>query len=285
MAMYEAFYGRQCRNPVGWFELGRARLLDTDLVQDVLEKVKLILDQLRISQSRQKSYTDRKVHDVAFMAGEQVLLPVSPIKGVMRFGKKGKLSPRYIRPFKILEMIGEVAYKLALPPSIVVVHPVFHVSMLQKYHNDPPHVLDLSSVQLDKDLSYVEESVAILDRQVRKLSSKNIDSVKLSYEEALIAILDRQVRRLRIKDVASVKVLWRNKNVEEMTWEAEEYMKSRYPHLFPLLEEDRTETSQHLGTYIVIGRVKPLVLLMIVALCGFMLLGFLSERRYPDKKI
>ncbi|XP_070044970.1 uncharacterized protein [Nicotiana tomentosiformis] len=101
------------------------------------------------------------------------------MKCVMRFGKKGKLSPRYIKPFEILERIGEVAYKLALPPSLAVVHPLFHRSMLWMYHGDPSHVLDFSSVQLDKDLSYVEELVAILDKQVQKLRLKKIASVKV----------------------------------------------------------------------------------------------------------
>jgi len=99
----------------------------------------------------------------------------------MRFGKKGKLSPRYIGPFEILERVGKVVYRLALPPSLSAVHPVFHVSMLRKYHDNPSHVLDFSAVQLDKDLSYVEEPVAILDRQVRKLRSKNIASVKIRW--------------------------------------------------------------------------------------------------------
>ena len=127
------------------------------------------------------------------------------MKGVMRFGKKGKLSPRYIRHFEILERVGEVAYRLALPPSLSSVHLVFHVSMLRKYHGDPSHVLDFSLVKLDKDLSYVEEPVAILDRQVRKLRSKNI---------------------------ASVKVQWRGHPVEVVTWEVENDLRSCYPHLF-----------------------------------------------------
>ncbi|XP_070056932.1 uncharacterized protein [Nicotiana tomentosiformis] len=113
------------------------------------------------------------------MVGERVLLRVLPMNGVIRFGKKGKLSPRYIDPFKILERVGEVAYKHAFPPSLSAVHPMYHVSMLRKYYGDPSHVLDFSSVQLGKDLTYVEESVAILERQARKLRSKNIVSVKV----------------------------------------------------------------------------------------------------------
>ncbi|XP_070025281.1 uncharacterized protein [Nicotiana sylvestris] len=115
------------------------------------------------------------------MVGEWVLLWVSPMKGVMRFEKRVKLIPRFIGLFKVLWRIGEVAYELALPPSLVGVHPVFHVSMLWKYHGDPSYVLDSSSVQLDKDLSYVEESTAILDRYVRKLRSKSIASIKVQW--------------------------------------------------------------------------------------------------------
>ncbi|XP_070044934.1 uncharacterized protein [Nicotiana tomentosiformis] len=103
------------------------------------------------------------------------------MKGVMRFGKKGKLSPRYIRPFEILERIGKVDYKLALPPSLSVVHQVFHISMLQKYYGDPPYVLDFTTVQLDEDLTYIEKPVAILDGRVRKLRSQNIDLVKVEW--------------------------------------------------------------------------------------------------------
>ncbi|XP_070014628.1 uncharacterized protein [Nicotiana sylvestris] len=99
------------------------------------------------------------------------------MKGVIRFGKKGKLSPRFIGPFEILDRVGEVAYRLALLPSLLAVHPVFHVSMLRKYHGDPSHVLDFSTVQLDKDLTYEEEPVTILERQVRQLRSKNFPSV------------------------------------------------------------------------------------------------------------
>ncbi|XP_070023134.1 uncharacterized protein [Nicotiana sylvestris] len=122
---------------------------------------------------------DQKVRDVAFMVREWFLLRISPMKGVMRFEKKRKLSPTFIGPFEVLRRVGEVAYELALPPSLVGVHPVFHVSMLRKYHRDPSHVSDFSSVQLDKNLSYVEEPVAILDMQVRNLRSKNIASVKV----------------------------------------------------------------------------------------------------------
>ncbi|WMV30336.1 hypothetical protein MTR67_023721 [Solanum verrucosum] len=127
------------------------------------------------------------------------------MKGVMRFGKKGKLSPRYIGPYCIAKRICNVAYELELPHELAVVHPVFHISMLKKCIGDPSLILPTESIRI-KD--------------------------NLSYEEILVQTLDRQVHRLRTKDVASVKVLWRNQFVEEATWEAEEDMKNRYPYIF-----------------------------------------------------
>ncbi|XP_070015568.1 uncharacterized protein [Nicotiana sylvestris] len=205
MARYEALYRRQCHSLVGWFDSGEARLLGTNFVRDALEKVKLIQDRLRTTQFRQKSYADRKVSDVAYMVGEKVFLRFLPMKGVMRFGKKGKLSPWCIGPFEVLERVGEVAYRLALPHTLSGVHPVFHVPMFQMYSSDLSHVLDFSTVQLEGDLTYDMESVSILDWQVRKLRSKNI---------------------------ASMKVQWKGQLVEEATWETDQEMQSRYSHLF-----------------------------------------------------
>jgi len=205
MAPYEALYGRRCRSPVGWFEVGETELYGPDLIHQAIEKVKVIQERLRTAQSRQKSYSDVRRRDLEFEVGDWVFLKISPMKGVMRFGKKGKLSPRYIGPYKILRRIGQVAYELELPSELEFVHPVFHVSMLRKCIGDPSRVVPIKDVQVTKDLSY---------------------------DEVPVAILDRQVRKLRTKDVASVKVLWRNKNIEEMTWEAEEEMKSKYPYLF-----------------------------------------------------
>ncbi|KAH0729479.1 hypothetical protein KY290_000601 [Solanum tuberosum] len=136
MTPFKALYGRKCRSPIGWFEAGDVKPLGVDLVKKAQDKVRSIQAKLLAAQSRQKKYADCKVRDVIFQAGEQVLLKVSPIEGVMRFGKKGKLSPRYIGPFEIIVCVGSVAYMLALPPSLSGVHPVFHVSMLKNYCND-----------------------------------------------------------------------------------------------------------------------------------------------------
>ncbi|XP_070042723.1 uncharacterized protein [Nicotiana tomentosiformis] len=107
---------------------------------------------------------DEKACDLSFIVGEKVLLKVSLMKGIMRLGKKGKLSPWFISSFEVLRRVGEVAYELALPPSQSGVHLVFHKSILWKYHADRSHVLDYSTVQLDESLGYEEEPVAIVDR-------------------------------------------------------------------------------------------------------------------------
>ncbi|CAM8926435.1 unnamed protein product [Rhodiola kirilowii] len=205
MAPFEALYGRRCRSPIGWFDLGESKLLRPDFIRITTEKVCLIKDKLLTAQSRQKSYADPKRRELEFQVGDHVFLRVSLMKGVMRFGKKGKLSPRYIGPFEILERVGNVAYRLALPPTLSSMNPVFHILMLRKYISDPSHVLEYERVQMDDTLTYDEKHVAILDRQVK---------------------------RLRNKEVFSVKVLWRNHTEVEATWESEKDMKARYPHLF-----------------------------------------------------
>ena len=128
--------------------------------------MKCIQEKLLAAQSRQKEYADRKVRDLEFMEGEQVLQKVLPMKGVMRFGKRGKLSSRYIGPFEVLKRVGEVAYELALPPGLSGVHPLFHVSMLKRYHGDENYIFRWDSVLLDENLSYEEEPVAICQERL-----------------------------------------------------------------------------------------------------------------------
>ena len=135
MAPYEALYGRPCRSPYDGPRWERASSL-------VLEKVSLIRQRLLMAQSRQKSYADVRRRPLEFEVGNHVFLKVMPKRGVVWFGKRGKLSPRFIGPFEILERVGTVAYWLALLPSMSGVHEVFHVSMLRKYTLDPAHVVD-----------------------------------------------------------------------------------------------------------------------------------------------
>ena len=130
MAPYEALYGRKCRTPLCWDEVGERKLSGPEIVQVTTDNVKVIRDRLKIAQDRQKSYADNRMRDLQFQVGDQVFMRISPWKGVLRFGKKGKLSPRYMGPYEIVGRIGKVAYRLRLPPELTRIHDVFHVSML-----------------------------------------------------------------------------------------------------------------------------------------------------------
>jgi hypothetical protein len=134
-----------------------------------------------------------------------VFLKVSPMRRVMRFGKKGKLSPRFIGPFKITQKVGKLAYRIALPPDLIGMHDIFHVSMLRKYIANPDVIVEYEPLKIQEGLIYVEEPVRIVDKK-------------------------EQV--LRTKTILIVKVLWRNHGMEEASWVAEHDMRSRYPHLF-----------------------------------------------------
>ena len=142
MAPYEALYGMPCRSLLCWTEVGESSITGPDLVRDTSGKVSLIRQRLLTAQSGQKSYADVRRRPLEFEVGDHVFLKVMPKRGVVRFGKQGKLSPRFIRHFEILERIGTVAYQLALPPSMTGVYEVFHVSMLRKYTPDPTHIVD-----------------------------------------------------------------------------------------------------------------------------------------------
>ncbi|GKV13749.1 hypothetical protein SLEP1_g24732 [Rubroshorea leprosula] len=205
MAPYEALYGRRCRSPICWTDVGERNLLGPELIQQATEKVHLIREHLRVAQSRQKSYADNRRRDLEFAVGEKVFLKVSPTKGVVRFGIRGKLSPRFIGPFEILERVGEVAYRLALPPNLSEVHNVFHVSMLRKYVPDLSHVIEHVPIQLREDLSYEEQPIRIVDRK-------------------------EQVLRRRV--IPYVKIQWSNHTEREATWELEEDARKKYPQLF-----------------------------------------------------
>ena len=125
-------------------------------MQLIVEKVSLIKERLKAAQSRQKSYVDNRRRDLEFEVGDHVFLKVSPIKSVMRFRRKGKLNPRFMGPFKILERVGTLAYKVALPSSLSKIHNVFHVSTLRKYVFDPFYIVELEPIQISKDLTYEE---------------------------------------------------------------------------------------------------------------------------------
>ena len=158
MAPYEALYGRSCQSPVCWIEVGERPSMGPDLVRDTSEKMDLILT----TQSQQKNYSDRRQQPLEFEVGDLVFLKVTPKRGVVRFGKRGKLSPKYIKPFEVLERVGTVAYRLALPPSLSDVHIVFRVSTLRKYTLDPTHVVDWGELVVDVDETFEEGPVCIM---------------------------------------------------------------------------------------------------------------------------
>ena len=145
-------------------EVGERNYVGPEIVQVTCDKVKVRRDRLKISQDRQKSYVDNRHRNLEFEVGDMVFLRISPWKGVLRFGKRGNLSPRYIGPFRIVERIGEVAYRLELLSDLDRIHDVSHVSMLRKYIPDPSHVLTEQLVEIQENLTYEEEPVQILDR-------------------------------------------------------------------------------------------------------------------------
>ncbi|GKE93796.1 hypothetical protein Tco_1574891, partial [Tanacetum coccineum] len=140
-----------------------------------------------------------------FQVGDHVMLKVSPRKGIFLFGKRGKLNPRYVRPFKILEQISPVAYKLELPEELSNVHNTFHISNLKKCLSDESLIIPMKELQLDNKLNFVEEPVEIMDREIKKLKRSRIPIVK---------------------------VRWNSKRGPEFTWERKDEIRAKYPHLF-----------------------------------------------------
>ncbi|GJS15478.1 hypothetical protein Tco_0409950 [Tanacetum coccineum] len=204
-APFETLYGRKCRSPVCWAEVGQVQLTGPELVQETTERIIQIKQRIQTARDRQKSYADLKRKPMEFQVGDKVMLKVSPWKGVVRFGKRGKLNPRYVGPFKVLKKVGAVAYKLELPQELSRVHNTFHVSNLKKCYSDDPLVVPLEGLQVDDKLHFVEEPVEIMDREVK------------------------QLRRSR---VPIVKVRWNSRRGPEFTWEREDQFRKKYPHLF-----------------------------------------------------
>nr|GEY54472.1 putative reverse transcriptase domain-containing protein [Tanacetum cinerariifolium] len=173
-APFEALYGRKCRSPVCWTEVGAAQILGPKLIQETTEKIVQIKKRMQATIDRQKSYADLKHKPMEFQVGDKVMLKVSPWKGVVRFGKRGKLNPRYVGPFKVLEEIRRVAYKLELPKELSIVHNTFYVSNLKKYHADEPLAVPLDGLHFDDKLHFVEEPVEIVNREIKQLKQSRI---------------------------------------------------------------------------------------------------------------
>ncbi|GJZ38186.1 putative reverse transcriptase domain-containing protein [Tanacetum coccineum] len=168
-APFEALYGCKCRSPICWAEVGDAQLTGLEIVREKTEKIIQIKHRLQVSRYRQKSYADKRRKPLEFQVRDKVMLKVSPWKGVIRFGKRGKLNPRYIGPFKILAKVGMVAYRLELPEKLSRVHSTFHVSNLKKCLSDEPLAIPLDEIYIDEKLNFIEEPVEIIDREVKRL--------------------------------------------------------------------------------------------------------------------
>ncbi|WVZ63740.1 hypothetical protein U9M48_013348 [Paspalum notatum var. saurae] len=218
MAPFEALYGRKCRTPLMWSEVGERRESGRSRAR------------LKEAQSRQKSYADGRRRELSFEVGDSVYLKVSPIRGTKRFQVKGKLAPRYVGPYKIIRRIGKVAYKLELPESMRDIHDVFHVSQLRKSLKVPDQQVNLSTEELQPDLVY---------------------------QERPMKILDTVTRRTRASATRICRVLWSRHGEEEATWEREDALRKEHPHLFenpPNLED---ETSSKRGRFVTPQKSHP----------------------------
>ncbi|KAD4981941.1 hypothetical protein E3N88_18612 [Mikania micrantha] len=204
-APFEALYGRKCRSPICWSEVGENQIIGPEFIQETTDKIALIQERIKAARDRQKSYADNRRRPLEFQIGDLVMLKVSPWRGIFRFGKRGKLSPRFVGPFKILERIGPVAYRLELPPELDNVHDVFHVSNLKKCLADESLIVPLKEIQIDEKLQFREEPVEVMDREVKVLKRSRIPIVKIR---------------------------WNSQRGPEYTWEREDQMKQKYPHLF-----------------------------------------------------
>nr|GEW42892.1 putative reverse transcriptase domain-containing protein [Tanacetum cinerariifolium] len=205
-APFKALYGCKCRSPICWAEVGDRQLTGPEIIHETAEKIVQIKSRIQAARDRQKSYADVRRKPLEFQVGDKVMLKVSPWKGVIRFGKRGKLNSRYIGPFKILAKVGTVAYRLELLEQLSKVDSTFHVSKLKKCMEDEPLAIPLDEIQVDDKLNFIEEPVEIMDREVKRLKQSRIPIVK---------------------------VHWNSKRGPEFTWEREDQMQKKYPHLFP----------------------------------------------------
>ncbi|WVZ93662.1 LOW QUALITY PROTEIN: hypothetical protein U9M48_039627 [Paspalum notatum var. saurae] len=205
MSPFQALYGRRCRTPLHWDQPGEKQLFGPGIIEDAERQVRMIRENLRIAQTRQKSYADNRRRDLEFAVGEYVYLKVSPIRGLPRFKVKGKLAPRYIGPFKIIDRKGEVAYQLEFPDRLSGVHNVFHISQLKKCLRVPEEQLQEDEHNVQDDLTYTDYPVQILETAER--TSRN-----------------RVIKMCKVK--------WSHHTAEEATWEREDDLRTDYPELF-----------------------------------------------------
>ncbi|GJV00282.1 hypothetical protein Tco_1329552 [Tanacetum coccineum] len=199
------FYGRKVGSPVCWAEVGEVQLTGPEIVQETTEKIIQVKQRMQAARDRQKSYADLKRKPMEFEVGDKVMLKVSPWKGVVRFGKRGKLNPRFVGPFKVIKRVVRCITSSMLPEELSRVHNTFHVSNLKKCHADEPLAVPLDGLHFDDKLQFVEEPIEITDREVKRLKRSRIPLVK---------------------------VRWNSKRGPEFTWEREDQFRKKYPHLF-----------------------------------------------------
>jgi hypothetical protein len=216
MAPFEFLYGRKCMTPLFWNEPGENQFFGLDILREAKRQVQMVRENLKLAQSRLKNYANNRRRELRFQVGDFMYLKVSPMRGLHRFKITGKLAPRYIGPFKILEQRGEVAYHLELPPQLSNVHDVFHVSQLRKCLRVPEEQMPLEELIAGEDLTYQEYSVKILDA-----------SEKVTWNN-------------RYK---MCKVQWSNHTEEEATWEKEDQLKAEFPDIFSNLSESQGRDS------------------------------------------
>jgi len=205
MAPFEALYGRKCRTPLFWNQTGETRVFGIDVLRHVEQQVRTVWDNLRVAQSRQKGDADTRRRELVFKEGNYVYLKVSPMRSVKRFNMKGKLAPRYVGSFKVLQRHGEVAYQLELPECLSSVHDVFHVSQLKKCLRVPKEQIPLEELSVKGDLTY---------------------------EDYLVRILEISERVTRSWIIKMCKVQWNRYSEAEATWEREDDLRKSYPQLF-----------------------------------------------------
>nr|GEV07162.1 putative reverse transcriptase domain-containing protein [Tanacetum cinerariifolium] len=251
-----------------WAKVGEAQLTGTELIQETKKKIVLIKQRIQAAQDRQKSYADLKRKPMEFEVEDRVMLKVSPWKGVVRFGKGGKLNPIYVGPFKVLAKVGKVAYKLELPQELSRVHHTFHVSNLKKCYADKPLVMPLEGIHVDDRLQFVEEPHEIMEWEIKRLKRSWIPLVKvrwnsrrgpeftweredsfrkkyphftnrvtlstarLQFMEEPVKIMEQEIKRLKRSRIPLVKVRWNSRRGPEFTWEREDSFRTKYLHLF-----------------------------------------------------
>ncbi|GKF33033.1 hypothetical protein Tco_0106233, partial [Tanacetum coccineum] len=192
-------------SPICWAEVRDVQLTGPKIIHETTEKIMQIRQCLQAARDRQRSYANVRRKPLEFQVEDRVMLKVSPRKGIIHFGKRGKLNPWYIGPFKILKRVGLVAYKLELLEELRNVHNTFHVSNIKKCLSDESLVIPMKELRLDDKLDFVEEPVEIMDREVKQLKQSRIPIIK---------------------------VRWNSKRGPKFTWECEDQIRAKYPRLF-----------------------------------------------------